>query len=70
MLTALERRARKKGLVDRIDIRKAGSGGLGVDDLEKSVDFCTVLHVAHEVPDQARFFCDIAKTLKPAPGSL
>jgi ubiquinone/menaquinone biosynthesis C-methylase UbiE len=64
MLTALERRARKKGLTDRIEIREAGPDSLGVADLAASVDFCSVLHVAHEVPDQARFFSDIANTLK------
>jgi ubiquinone/menaquinone biosynthesis C-methylase UbiE len=65
MLATLERRARKKGLIDRIHIRQAYSNGLGVDDLTDSVDFCPVLHVAHEVPDQARFFSDIAGALKP-----
>lgn len=65
MLASLERRARKAGLIDRIEIREAGPDGLGVDDLENSVDFCTVFHVAHEVPDQNRFFCEISATLKP-----
>ena len=64
MLAALERRARKKGLVDRIDIREADAEGLGISDLAESVDFCPVIHVAHEVPDQTRFFSDIANTLK------
>jgi ubiquinone/menaquinone biosynthesis C-methylase UbiE len=64
MLATLERRARKKGLIDRIEIREARADGLGIDDLSGSVDFCPVLHVAHEVPDQARFFSDIASTLR------
>ena len=65
MLTALERRARKNGLIDRIDIRQADSNGLGIADLAKSVDFCTVFHVAHEVPDRDRFFGEVSQTLKP-----
>jgi ubiquinone/menaquinone biosynthesis C-methylase UbiE len=65
MLTNLERRAHKKGLIDRIDIRVAGADGLGVSDLAESVDFCTVFHVAHEVPDQNRFFAEISHTLRP-----
>ena len=65
MLAALERRARKAGLIDRLDIRETGPEGLGVDDLAESVDFCTALHVAHEVPDQNRFFSEISNTLKP-----
>jgi ubiquinone/menaquinone biosynthesis C-methylase UbiE len=65
MLSTLERRARKKGLIERMDIREAGADGLGISDLAGSIDFCPVLHVAHEVPDQARFFSDIADALKP-----
>jgi ubiquinone/menaquinone biosynthesis C-methylase UbiE len=65
MLATLERRARKKGLVDRIEIRQASSDGLGIDDLDRSVDFCPVVHVAHEVTDQNGFFSDIANALKP-----
>jgi len=64
MLTALERRARKQGLMDRIEIRKAGPEGLGVSDLADSVDFCSVFHVAHEVDDRDRFFGEISHTLK------
>jgi ubiquinone/menaquinone biosynthesis C-methylase UbiE len=65
MLRGLERRARKKSLIDRIDIREADENGLGVADLAESVDFCTVFHVAHEVPDRARFFDEISRTLRP-----
>lgn len=65
MLAALERRARRAGLIDRIEIRTAGPDGLGVDDLRAAADFCPVIHVAHEVPDQGRFFAQIASTLRP-----
>jgi ubiquinone/menaquinone biosynthesis C-methylase UbiE len=65
MLAALERRARKAGLIDRIEIREAGPEGLGIDDQAGTADFCTVIHVAHEVADQARFFGEIFNTLKP-----
>ena len=65
MLARLEKRALKAGLIDRLDIRQADSEGLGISDLEQSIDFCTLIHVAHEVPDQNRFFSDIAKALKP-----
>ena len=65
MLAALERRARKAGLIDRLDIREAGSEGLGITDLARSADFCALIHVAHEVPDQDRLFSEIASTLRP-----
>jgi hypothetical protein len=57
-------RERKGWLTDRIEIREAGPDSLGVADLAASVDFCSVLHVAHEVPDQPRFFSEISNTLK------
>ncbi len=66
MLAVLERRARKAGLIDRIDIREAGPDGLGIDDLVRSVDICALVHVAHEVPDRSRLFQEISNTLKTA----
>ena len=65
MLSALERRARKAGLSDRIDLRQAGDQRLGVEDLSGKVDFATALHMIHEVPDQASFFKEIWQALKP-----
>jgi SAM-dependent methyltransferase len=40
-------------------------GGLGIDDLAECVDFCSVIHVAHEVTDRDRFFREISRALKP-----
>jgi len=65
MLSVLGRRARKAGLSDRIDLRQAGAEGLGVEDLSGEVDFAAALHVVHEVPDQASFFTEVWKALKP-----
>ena len=65
MLSALGRRARKAGLADRIDIRRAGAGGLGTEDLFGEVDVAAALHVVHEVPDQGAFFAEVWKALKP-----
>ena len=65
MIAALENRARKAGLLDRIDIRRAEPDGLGIDDLAQGVDFCGVIHMAHEVPDQDRLFTEISAALKP-----
>ena len=64
MLAALEHRARKAGLMDRIDIREAEPTGLGLDDLARTADFCTLIHVAHEVTDRDRLFREISDTLK------
>jgi ubiquinone/menaquinone biosynthesis C-methylase UbiE len=65
MIETLDRRARKAGLIDRIDIRRARPDSLGVDDIAQTADFCTVIHMAHEVPDQDRLFNEISAALKP-----
>lgn len=65
MLSALERRALRAGLRDRLDIRQAGADGLEIEDLAGTVDFAAVIHVAHEVKDQAAFFAELARAAKP-----
>jgi len=65
MLSALKRRARKAGLLDRIEIRRIGKDGLGVEDLSGKVDFAVAIHVVHEVPDPASFFAEVRQSLKP-----
>jgi ubiquinone/menaquinone biosynthesis C-methylase UbiE len=65
MLDALARRARRAGLVDRIDRRLSDGVSLGLGDLAGTIDFAVALHVVHEVPDQARFFTEIHDALKP-----
>ena len=65
MLSVLERRARKAGLLDRIELRQAGSEGMGVKDLSGQVDFAAALHMVHEITDQSPFFGEVWKTLKP-----
>ncbi|HLE60784.1 MAG TPA: class I SAM-dependent methyltransferase [Thermoanaerobaculaceae bacterium] len=65
MLAGLRRRARKAGVLNRIDARLARADRLGVSDLTGRVDVALALHVVHEVPDVAGFFAEIAATLKP-----
>ena len=65
MLSALRRRASRAGLADRIDARLAGAGGLGVPDLAGKVGFVLAFAMVHELPDQGRFFSEIAGTLAP-----
>jgi tRNA A58 N-methylase Trm61 len=65
MLDVLLKRARKKGLSDRIDPRLVKNGGMGLSDLQGKVDFAAALHVVHEVPDQSAFFRDVLAALKP-----
>jgi len=65
MLRALERRAVRTGLRDRIELRLAGRENLGLGDLAGAVDFAAALYVVHEVPDQAAFFAEVHSTLRP-----
>lgn len=65
MLEGLKRRAARAGMLERIAIRLAGSGSLGVADLAGKVDFALAFALVHELPDAARFFTEIGATLKP-----
>jgi len=61
MLSRLERRARREGLLERIELRQCGQRELGLDG---GLDFAVSLNVAHEVPDAGRFFAQIRAALK------
>ena len=65
MLSVLGRRAGKAGLLERIELRRAGAAGLGLEDLSEKVDFAAAIHMVHELPDPSFFFSEIRKTLKP-----
>jgi SAM-dependent methyltransferase len=65
MLAGLKRRARRAGLLDRIEARLAQPDRLGISDLAGRVDIAFALHVVHEVPGAASFFGEIAAALKP-----
>jgi ubiquinone/menaquinone biosynthesis C-methylase UbiE len=65
MLAALSRRARKAGLSERVEIRRASEDGLGIGDLDHSVDFAAAIHVVHEMPDARAFFEQVRQSLKP-----
>ena len=65
MLDVLGRRAQRAGLLDRIELRRVGADGYGLDDLSGQVDFAAAIHVVHEIPDQALFFTEMWKALRP-----
>jgi ubiquinone/menaquinone biosynthesis C-methylase UbiE len=62
MLAALEGRARKAGLSDRIALTRCRPDDLGV---REPADFVLAFWMAHEVPDKPRFFAQIFAFLKP-----
>jgi len=65
MLSVLGRRAERAGLADRIELRRVGADGYGLDDLSDLVDFAAAIHVVHEVVDKTVFFAHIWQALRP-----
>jgi len=65
MLKVLRRRALKAGLVDRLDIRRAKSARLDVEDLTGRVDLVLAIFVVHEIPDAGTFFAEAYRALRP-----
>jgi ubiquinone/menaquinone biosynthesis C-methylase UbiE len=64
MLSVLGRRAGKAGLLERIELRRAGAAGMGLEDLSEKVDLVIAIHMVHELPDPSSFFSEIWKVLK------
>jgi len=62
MLSALMERAQKKGVSERIKTHLAGPDSIG---FYEKADFILAFWMAHEVPDQKRFFAEIRDLLKP-----
>ena len=65
MLEGLRRRARRAGLLERMDVRLAGHDRMGIGDLAGSVDFVLGFAVVHELPDAGRFFAEAAGAMRP-----
>ncbi len=63
MLDALERRAARAGVLDRVVPKKAGRHGLGLSGCE--AHFALAMWMAHEVPDQASFLVEVFDNLRP-----
>jgi SAM-dependent methyltransferase len=66
MIAGLQRRARKAGLIDRIDARVVPPTTLGLDDKAGAIDFAFVFAVLHEMPAAGPFFLEAARALKPS----
>jgi ubiquinone/menaquinone biosynthesis C-methylase UbiE len=65
MIAGLQRRARKAGLIDRIDARVAPPTSMGLDDTAGAIDFAFVFAVLHEMPAAGPFFTEAARALRP-----
>ena len=66
MIKGLVRRAKKAGLLERIDTRVSQKSSLMLDDIAGKIDFALAFAVVHEVPDKERLFSEIGQTMKDA----
>jgi ubiquinone/menaquinone biosynthesis C-methylase UbiE len=64
MLDALKRRAGRKNVAERIELRLAGPQGMKIDDLNGKMDLVVAFAVVHEMPDAKAFFRDAYAALK------
>ncbi|MCA6108959.1 class I SAM-dependent methyltransferase [Bradyrhizobium cenepequi] len=64
MIEGLKRRARKAGLLDRIDARVVSATSMQLADLDASADFVFAFAVVHELPSAASFFSEAARAMK------
>jgi ubiquinone/menaquinone biosynthesis C-methylase UbiE len=65
MISRLQRRLAKAGLLERVDVRAAAADSMGLADLTGRIDFVLAFAVVHELPAPDRFFDEAARTLKP-----
>jgi ubiquinone/menaquinone biosynthesis C-methylase UbiE len=64
MLSTLGRRARRRGLDSRIELRLADASGMGTGNLARKVDFVLAFAVVHEMPDGRAFFKEAFASLR------
>ncbi len=64
MIEALEKRAQKAKMSDRIETRICRHNSLDLNDLKEKIDFVLAAAVVHEVPDASAFFSEIYETIK------
>ena len=65
MIEGLRRRARRTGLLDRIEARVCTSGDLGLSPWSGRIDLAVAIHTIHEVGDEGAFLGQVAAALRP-----
>ena len=64
MIGGLKRRAKKAGLLGRIDARAVPANSMQLGGLDGKIDFVFAAAVVHELPGAAPFFAEAARALK------
>ncbi|HUJ27017.1 MAG TPA: class I SAM-dependent methyltransferase [Myxococcales bacterium] len=70
MLAGLRRRARKAGVLDRIDARLVGPDEPLLPEGERAFDLAVLIAVVHELPDAQRAWKEVAASLKSGGNAL
>jgi len=65
MIEGLVRRARRAGLLERIEAIVCDDSDLGFTDRAGLIDIALAIHVLHEVRDQQRFLEQVFDALRP-----
>jgi len=65
MLTAIQRRASRASLGNRIETHLAAPDRPPLSEIEASADFLLAFAVVHEMPDTGAFFREASRCLKP-----
>lgn len=64
MLSKLERKAKRKGLIDRIDFHKCREGSLDLFDQKEVFDFALLYYMIHETPNPDRLLKELFPMMK------
>lgn len=70
MIACLRRRARRAGLLDRIDARVVPQTSMDLAEFQRAIDFAFAFAVVHEMPEAGPFFSEAASVLKPGTNLL
>jgi ubiquinone/menaquinone biosynthesis C-methylase UbiE len=65
MIDGLRRRARRAGLLDRIEASVCTPEDLGLETFRERIDLAVAIHTVHETGDAGRFLGQIAAALRP-----
>jgi SAM-dependent methyltransferase len=65
MLKALQKRAKKAGVLARIHPHICSQNSLGLQNFAGKIDFALIFAVVHEVPDKDRLYSEVSDLIKP-----
>ena len=64
MMAALDKRVKRAGLENIVQVRSCRSDSLGIEDIRHSVDFALLFAVVHEIENTAQMFRDVHASMR------